>query len=144
MKELNFSTGVNTYKLNGVCEVSFNPTDAEFVKRIYDTFDALQNKQDAIDSAQDMDLGEFFEFASAKDKEMREAIDGLFGAGVSEALFSKMNCYAMADGMPAWSNLFFMLFDEIDSVSDEETKKSDARIRKYTEKYRKKRNKHHK
>ena len=34
MKELNFESGLVTYSLNGQCEVSFNPTDSNFVERI--------------------------------------------------------------------------------------------------------------
>ena len=32
MKELNFDSGLVTYSLNGKCEVSFNPTDSNFVE----------------------------------------------------------------------------------------------------------------
>lgn len=35
MKELNFESGLVTYSLNGKCEVSFNPTDSNFIERLY-------------------------------------------------------------------------------------------------------------
>ena len=46
MKDLNFDSGVVTYSLNGKCEVSFNPTDSNFVERIYTAFNDLDKKQD--------------------------------------------------------------------------------------------------
>ena len=46
MTELNFSTGVKTYTVNETCEISFNPTDSFFVERLFNTFDALDKKQE--------------------------------------------------------------------------------------------------
>ena len=40
-------TGLQTYRLNDACEVSFNPTDSGFVKRLYTAFDELKAKYDA-------------------------------------------------------------------------------------------------
>ena len=34
MKELNFDTGLVTYDLNGKVEVTFNPSDSNFVERL--------------------------------------------------------------------------------------------------------------
>ena len=50
MKDLNFDSGVVTYSLNGKCEVSFNPTDSNFVERIYTAFNDLDKKQDEYKS----------------------------------------------------------------------------------------------
>ena len=44
MKELNFDSGLVTYSLNGKCEVSFNPTDSNFVERLYSAFEELDKK----------------------------------------------------------------------------------------------------
>ena len=46
MKELNFDSGLVTYSLNGKCEVSFNPTDSNFVERLYSAFEDLDKKQE--------------------------------------------------------------------------------------------------
>ena len=46
MKELNFDSGLTTYSLNGKCEVSFNPTDSNFVEKLYSAFEELDKKQE--------------------------------------------------------------------------------------------------
>ena len=46
MAELNFSIGVKSFTVNGVCTISFNPTDSFFVERLFNTFDALDKKQE--------------------------------------------------------------------------------------------------
>lgn len=140
MKELVFDTGRVTFIVNGACEVSFNPTDSEFVKRLFDAFDTLDKKQDAykaeIEKMADKKL--VFEIARQRDEEMREIIDGVFGIPVCDALFGSMNVYALANGLPVWCNLMLAVMDEVDTTFSREQKATDSRIKKYTEKYHRK------
>lgn len=140
MKELVFDTGLITFNINGACEVTFNPTDSEFVKRLFDAFDTLDKKQDAYKTEIEKmaDKKQVFEIARQRDEEMRDIIDSVFEAPVSEAVFGSMNVYAMAGGLPVWCNLMLAVMDEIDTAFARETKATDARIRKYTEKYHRK------
>ena len=140
MKELVFDTGLVTFNINGTCEVAFNPTDSEFVKRLFDAFDALDKKQDSYKAEIEKigDNKQIFEIARRRDEEMRSIIDGVFESHVSEAVFGSMNVYALAGGLPVWANLFFAVMDEIDTAFAKETKATDARIKKYTEKYHRK------
>lgn len=137
MKELNFSTGLVTYSINGVCEVSFNPTDSVFVGELFTAFDNLDKKQELykaeIESIKDKK--EIFEIAKKRDAEMRQLIDGLFGTSVCDAVFGNMNVYALADGLPGWCNFMFAIIDEIDANFANEQKATNARIKKYTDKY---------
>lgn len=66
MKELNFDTGLVTYDLNGKVEVTFNPSDSNFVERLYSAFEDLDKKQDGYKSSIEKmaDKKEIFEFAS--------------------------------------------------------------------------------
>lgn len=139
MKELNFESGLVTYSLNGKCEVSFNPTDSNFVERLYTTFEELDKKQESYKAQIEKmaDKKEIFEFARERDTEMREIIDGLFGVPVSEALFGGMNVYAVANGLPVWCNLMLAVMDEVDSTYAREQKATNPRIAKYTAKYQK-------
>ncbi len=139
MKDLSFNSGLVTYNVNGVCEIQFNPTDAAFVDKIYQTFEEMKKHQESINTPDTDDIQAFFAFARTQDTEMRRLIDGLFGKPVCAALFPDMNIYAMADGLPVWCNFFMAIFDEIDVASENENKKSSNRIKKYTDKYRKKR-----
>lgn len=140
MKELVFDTGRVTFSVNGACEVSFNPTDSEFVKRLFDAFETLDKKQDAYKAEVEKmaDKKQIFDIARQRDKEMREIIDSVFEAPVSDSLFGSMNVYALADGLPVWCNLMFAVMDEVDTTFAREQKATDARIKKYTEKYHKK------
>lgn len=139
MKELNFESGLVTYSLNGKCEVSFNPTDSNFVERLYATFEALDQKQESYKAQIEKIAGkkEIFDFARERDKEMRSAIDELFGVSICDSLFGDMNVYAVADGLPVWCNLMLAVMDEIDTTFSREQKATNPRIAKYTKKYHK-------
>lgn len=139
MAELNFETGLKTFSLNGKIDVIFNPTDSAFVERLFHTFDTLDKKQDAykaeIQSVKDN--REVFEIARRRDAEVRELLDGAFEAPVCEAVFGRMNVYAMSDGLPVWVNLMLAVMDEIDTQFADEQKRTNPRISKYTAKYHK-------
>lgn len=139
MKELNFDSGVVTYSLNGLCEVSFNPTDSNFAERIYSAFEEMDKKQDGYKAQIESmtDKKEIFEFAKERDTEMRGIIDSVFNAPVSDAVFGEMNVYAVANGLPVWTNLFLAVMDEIDTTLSKEQKLTNPRISKYTAKYQK-------
>lgn len=139
MKDLIFDTGLVTYSLNGKIEVELNPTDSAFVKRLFDAFDYLDSKQEAYREEVEKlaDKKKIFAISEARDKEMREIIDGVFGVPVCEAVFGYMNVYAYASGLPVWCNLMLTVMDEIDTSFAREQKATNARITKYTQKYQK-------
>lgn len=137
-KTLTFDTGIVTYDLNGDASVRFNPTDASFVERLYRTFADLEAKQDEW-QRQVEDIGEdgerMFAYAKERDADMRRAIDALLGDGVADAVFPDMNCYALADGLPVWVNLMFALAEEVERAYTAEQKKTDPRVKVYSDKY---------
>ena len=139
MKELNFDSGLVTYSLNGKCEVSFNPTDSNFVERLYSAFEELDKKQEGYKAQIEKmaNKKEIFEFARERDTEMRGIIDGVFEAPVSDAVFGGMNVYAVAGGLPVWCNLIRASMDEIDTTCSREQKATNPRIAKYPAKYQK-------
>lgn len=140
MKELNFESGLVTYSLNGKCEVTFNPTDSNFVERLYTAFEELDKKQEGYKAQIEKmaNKKEIFEFARERDSEMRSIIDGVFGVPVSDAIFGDMNVYAVAAGLPVWCNLMLAVMDEIDTTFAREQKATNPRIAKYTAKYKRK------
>ena len=137
MQELNFETGLVRFTINGKCEVAFNPTDSVFVERLFDAFETLDQRQDAYKAEVEKtaDKREIFAIARKRDAEMREIIDGVFGASVCADLFGNMNVYALADGLPVWANLMFAVMDEVDTTFAREQKRTNPRISKYTAKY---------
>lgn len=137
MKEIRFETGIETFSLNGSADVSFNPTDSAFVENLFNAFDTLDKRQESYRSEVEKtaDKREVFDVARRMDGEMREIINGVFGADVCGSLFGGMNVYALADGLPVWANLMLAIMDEIDTAFAREQKATNPRIVKYTQKY---------
>lgn len=137
MAELNFSTGLVPFTINGKCEVSFNPTDSAFVERLFNAFETLDKKQEDYKGQVEKAAGNraVFEVARKLDAEMREILDGTLGENVCAALFGDMNVYALADGLPVWCNLMLAVMDEVDTSFAREQKLTNPRIAKYTAKY---------
>ena len=137
VKALSFESGLVTYNINGKCQVSFNPTDSNFVERLYLAFEDLDKKQESYKTQVEKlaDKREIFDFARERDVEMRQVIDGLFDAPVSDSLFGGMSVYAVAGGLPVGCNLMLAVMDEIDTTFSREQKATNPRIAKYTEKY---------
>lgn len=137
MNTLNFDTGVVTFNVNDRAEVSFNPTDSNFVERLFSAFDGLDKRQDAYkeEVSRIADKRKIFELTRRLDEEMREMIDGIFQQPVCESLFGSMNVYALADGLPVWCNFLLVVMDQIDTTFAREQKAQNPRIAKYTAKY---------
>lgn len=140
MKELNFETGLVEFSVNGKATVSFNPTDSNFIERLYATFEELDRKQEQYksDIEKMADKRKIFDYAKERDAEMRGMLDEVFGAPVSDALFGEMNVYALAGGVPVWCNLMLAVMDEIDTTFTREQKATNPRIAKYLSKYQRK------
>lgn len=138
MQELNISTGLVTYKVNGKLEVTLNPTDIAFVEKLYSVFEELDKKQEAykaeINAA---DKREVFHVADRMDTELREMVNGAFGMDICSAVFGNMSVCAMADGLPLWANLLLGFMDVVDDTFISEQKKTSTRITKYSSKYHK-------
>ena len=88
MEKFNFDTGMKEFEINDAVTVSFNPTDPETIKKIFDVFDSLDAKQAAYKAeiARCGETKEIFDIASRRDAEMREVLDSLFGKPICEPL----------------------------------------------------------
>jgi len=139
MKELNFDLGLNEYDLGGKVTVRFNPTDVSFLEKLSDSFAYLDLIQEEVKLSREeiTDEKDIYNLAKNLDGKMREIIDALFGQDVCTPLFGEMNLFASAGGLPVWANLMLAIADEVQDSMDSELKKREARIRKYTEKYKK-------
>ena len=136
MKELNFETGLVTYKVNGKTEISFNPGDIGFVERLFNTFEGLAARQDSADvENREVSGTELFELAKKRDKEMRTEIDSIFGEPVCDKIFGNVNVYAQADGLPLWCNFLMAIIDEVDASVEKGQLKTSDRVEKYMAKY---------
>lgn len=135
--DLQVGTGVVEYNLNGKVKVHFNPADASFVKKlmgVFDDIEATHNKY-TDDLKKTSDPKRVFEIAGKVDADMRKMLDGVFDVPVCDALFGDMNVYALADGLPVWTNLLLSVLDVCYSSFDGVDDAMEQRIRKYTAKY---------
>ena len=136
MKELNFDLGLNEYDLGGKVTVQFNPTDVSFLEKLSESFATLDRIQEEVKREEISDEKDVYNLAKNLDTKMREIINSLFGQDVCTPLFGEMNLFASAGGLPVWANLLLAIADEVQASMDSELKQREARIRKYTEKYR--------
>ncbi len=118
--------------------LDFNPSDQGFAEDLY----GLVNKISAIHEEKKKmyelaaDPAAKFDISRDEDRQMRSAVDSLFGNGFCEDVF-KTRLFAIADGMTVIENFLFGVLDMMDESVTENISKRDAKIRKYTEKYRK-------
>ena len=140
MTELNFNTGKRTFSLNGVVEVSFNDTDAEFVGNLFNLFSSLDDRQESYKHRVERmaDKKEIFDLMRELDYEIRDEINSLFEQDVCTPLFGKMNVFALADGLPLWANLMLAIMEQVDTGFAREQKAMNPRVQKYTSKWQRK------
>lgn len=119
--------------------VNFNPVDQEFAEELYalvyriGEIHKTKNKARAAET----DVLKKFEINRAEDREMREAVDVVFGDGFSNDVF-KVRLFAISDnGLTMVENFLFSLLDELDEATTARIAKRDSQIHKYTAKYRK-------
>ena len=144
MNNLDFNSGVKTYKVNGGAEISFNPTDANFIQSLYTTMEDLEKaSQDFEKRAAEVneeDPVEIFKLAGEKDAVFREKINALFPEeDACTAMFGKMHVDALTDdGLPLWANFLLAVLDACGGVAyDKLLAKGNAKINKYLNKYKK-------
>lgn len=137
MAELNFDSGLKTFRVNDRCDISFNPTDNNFVTRLYSVFEELDKKQEKrkAEISQHKNTKEIFAVARKYDEEMREMIDDLFVEPICETVFGDMSTFALAGGLPVWANFLLAVMDEVDTSFAREQSLTNSRVSKYTNKY---------
>lgn len=137
MQDLKIATGLKEYNINGKCAVVFNPTDPNFIKRIFDAFDKLDARHEEYNKAISKEENgvKLFEIARKMDAEMRDTINEALGCDVCTPVFGDISVYAAADGLPLWANLLLAIIDEMDDSFAREKKATNPRIEKYTKKF---------
>ena len=139
MKNLTFDNGIVEYDLGGKVTVRFNPTDVGFIEKLFESFASLDRIQEEIRKSKEeiSDEKKVYRLAKNLDTRMREIINALFGQDVCTPLFGEMNLFASAGGLPVWANLMLAIAEEVETCMQGELKQREARIAKYTAKYKK-------
>lgn len=134
---ISFDTGLKEYDLNGAVMVKFNPTSVRFAGQLFEGFDAIskvyEEYKDKIAGVED---AEAFDLTHEVEHEIIEALNNCFGCDIS-GLFADIGPVDIANGLPVWMNLMLAVIDTLDSSLAEEKKKTNPRIKKYTDKYKK-------
>ena len=143
MENIIFDTGLKEFTINNAVKVVFNPADLAFVDQVFAALEDIdkiyrkyQNDVELLDDKDDKEAGiAVFELSRDADREIREKIDALFGVDICNPTIGSMNIMTPANGLPIWANIIFALIDLFDEKLVEEKKKTNPRIQKYTEKY---------
>lgn len=143
MDNLSFETGVVEYSVNGGRTIKFNPSDVGFMDTLY----SLVAKIDSIDKESQKkrdkqdDLAKLFDNFRNTDKKMRDAVDAVFGDGFCDDVFDGIRLVAVSDGITVLENFVFAVLDKMDESVHANIAVRNDRIKKYTDKYQKYRNK---
>lgn len=138
MAEIKFNDGVEEININGKVSISINPTDINFSEKLFNVFDALDEKQTArSEEIQGKSGREIFDISRKLDNEMRELVNSAFGFDICKPLFGSMHLYSHADGLPVWCNLLLAIIDMMDTAVTEQQKMTNPRVQKYLAKYKK-------
>lgn len=136
MAEIRFDTGIQSFQINDGVSVEFCPTDSDFAKKLWSLFEDLESMQHeyAKWSEHETDAKKIFDLAHQFDKEIRDKIDAIFGKPICADVF-KTNVLALGDGLPVWANLMLSILDQMDTNFDIEKTKTNARVKRYTERW---------
>lgn len=135
---LSFDNGLVELTVNGGRTIRVNPADAGFAETLYDLVRRLNAiHEEKSKAAKDAPEEEQFDLRRAEDAGMREAVDAVFGEGFCADVFPGMRLFALAEGLTVVENFLFALLDYMDADITSNLSKRDARIAKYTTKYKK-------
>lgn len=136
---ISFDTGVEEFNINDAVIVRFNPTDLNFVEKVFNGLEEIDKLHESYNSevgkVEDIEV---FDLARRFDADARGIINGIFGDDVCTPLFGDMSINTISDGFPIWANFLLAIIDKFDTAFTEEKKKTNPRIKKYTAKYSKK------
>lgn len=140
--DLSIDSGLVAYSVNGgKATITFNPTDASFFKRLYDTFSKLSAMQDNVNEKRVEDAPEkVYEDMNDISTQMKAQIDETLAPfcnvpSICEAVYGNMNLWAWSNGVPVWCNLIFSLIDTAEGAAAEQKTLSKPAMEKYTKKY---------
>lgn len=140
MSTLSFETGIKTFDINGDPEkvISFNPTDLNFIHRLYEAFrkiDALhkgyQVRADKLDGH-----AEVLKVMHKADMEIRKLLDEVFLDTVSDKVFAGQSTYAITtDGVPLWMGFLVAVMAQCDTAYTERENAKNPKLEALLAKY---------
>lgn len=127
---------VPMYNLSGdrIGEFSFQPTDVDIVNRFNESMEKFDTVLAPISEAKDGDTDSVAVLNEARDR-LYEICDHIFGDGAGTSLFGRMHPFSPVNGKFYCEEVFDKLGQFIQAQFGEETKKVNARLKKYVGKY---------
>lgn len=143
MSTLSFETGIKTFDINGDPEkiISFNPSDFNFIRRLYAAYTKLDSIQKVYQVKADklQDTDKLLKLIHQADMEIRKVIDETFQAPVSDAVFDDQSTYAITgDGCPLWAGFMVAVMANCDETITERENAKNPRLEALIQKYSKK------
>lgn len=137
MPEITFSTGVIEVPVNGKRNIRFNPSDIGFLDTLYSMVAKVEEieKEDKKKRNKTEDPAKIFEYYRSSDKRMKDVVDSVFGTGFCDDVFEGVRLVAMADGLMVIEAFAFSVIDQMDESVRANMEARNAKIQKYTEKY---------
>lgn len=134
MPNLVFDKGYKEYTINGNKDVTIRvyTSDWNVLGRLSKVRAKIADKVKKLKNLPD-DFDETMDLIAAVDREIKAEIDAAFGIPVSENVFGNINCLSFAGGQPVALNFLDAVIPEIRKGFEEEQKKADEKLRKYTE-----------
>lgn len=131
------------FRINGGKVLELNTSDMGIVKRLNEVYPKLQNlaqkattfDEKELNDNSDEALAEFAKKLEDIDKDMKNLVDELFQANVSEACCTDGTMYDLYGGKMRFEHIISKLSELYENNFSKEVGKVRARIKKHTSKY---------
>lgn len=138
MAKLTLETGVKTYDIEDekgdlLGTISIHPSDLNIAKRAYDGGEKIQELIDGMAEINTENTEGAANTIDSIDKAIKEQLDYIFDAPVSETIFKNINSLSVSGGKYLVENFLDMILPVINQSIDEGVKASEARVKKYTD-----------
>lgn len=142
MSTLSFETGIKTFDINGDPEraISFNPTDVNFIHRLYDAFGKLEalRKANQLKAEKQQETKKVLQIFHQEDLEIRRILDGVFGPAACAAAFGDLAANAVtSDGLPLWGGFIVAVLAQCDTAMVERQEARNPKLEALLAKYKK-------
>lgn len=141
---INVALGVKEYHIQGVNGeyiLRINPTDDDFAEVLSNLVESCDKVEETYGKmiTEENDGVEIWKNSKARNKELRDLIDGVLGDKFCETVYGHISLHAGdGDGLPLWLSLIFSIFDEMSEEIDREKSAMKPRLEKYIGKYKRK------
>lgn len=134
-----FEEGYKEFTINGDPSrvIRFNPSDISIIERAQKVKKEISNEVKALDNLKIEDEEELANAVSKVNEIVKEKINYIFGNNVCDVAFGMQSPIASANGLTLAERFISAVLPIIQKEIEEEDKKSQARISKYTERYHK-------